>query len=45
MADRVSTSVTAASSKVHATAGITGEELAADVRAAEERGAASTGGA
>ena len=45
MADRVSTSVTAASSKVHATAGITGEELAADVRAAEERGAASTGSA
>jgi hypothetical protein len=29
MADRVSTSVTAASGKVHATAGITGEQLAA----------------
>jgi uncharacterized membrane protein len=37
MADRVATSVSAASAKVHATAGITGEQLAADVRAAEER--------
>jgi uncharacterized membrane protein len=45
MADRVSTSVTAASSKVHATADITGEQLAAEVRAAEESSAASTGGA
>jgi uncharacterized membrane protein len=43
MADRVATSVTAASGKVHATAGITGEQLAADVRAAEESSAASTG--
>jgi uncharacterized membrane protein len=43
MADRVSTSVTAATGKVHATAGITGEQLAADVRAAEAGSAASTG--
>jgi uncharacterized membrane protein len=45
MADRVSTSVTAPSGKMHATAGITREQLAADVRAAEERSAASTGDA
>jgi uncharacterized membrane protein len=46
MADRVSTSVTRASTKVHAMAGISGEQLAAAVRAAEEQGAAaSTGGA
>jgi uncharacterized membrane protein len=44
MADRVSTSVKAATSKVHATAGISAEQLAADVRAAEEGSAASTGG-
>jgi uncharacterized membrane protein len=44
LADRVSTSVKAATSKVHATAGITGEQLAADVRAAEQRSAASTRG-
>jgi uncharacterized membrane protein len=44
MADRVATSVTAASAKVQATAGITGEQLAADVRAAEEGSAASPGG-
>jgi hypothetical protein len=37
--------VTAPSGKVHATAGITREQLAADVRAAEERSAASTGDA
>ena len=37
MADRVAVSVTAASSKVQATAGITPEQLAAEVRAAEER--------
>ena len=43
MADRVATSVASASSKVHATAGITGEHLAADVRAAEQRSAASIG--
>jgi uncharacterized membrane protein len=43
MADRVSTSVKAATAKVHATAGISGEQLAADVRAAEEK--ASAGGA
>jgi hypothetical protein len=43
MADRVSTSVTAATGKVHATAGITGEQHAADVRAAEAGSAASTG--
>jgi uncharacterized membrane protein len=36
MADRVAVSVTAASSKVQATANITAEQLAADVRAAEE---------
>jgi uncharacterized membrane protein len=41
MAGRVSTSVTAASGTVHATAGITGEQLAADVRAAEERAVAA----
>jgi uncharacterized membrane protein len=44
MADRVTASVTAASSKVQATAGITGEQLAADVRAAEQGGAAARGG-
>jgi hypothetical protein len=45
MADGASASVTAASSPVHATAGITGERLAADVRSAEANGAASTHGA
>jgi uncharacterized membrane protein len=45
MADRVSTSVTRATSKVHAMAGISGEQLAEEVRAAEERAAASSGGA
>lgn len=44
MADRVSTSVKAATRKVHATAGITGEQLAADVRAAEERAASTRRG-
>ena len=39
MADRVSTSLKAATSKVHATAGISGEQLAAEVRAAEEKAA------
>jgi uncharacterized membrane protein len=37
MADRVSVAITKATSKVHATAGISGEDLAADVRAAEEK--------
>ena len=37
MADRVSVAITKATSKVHATAGISGEELAADIRAAEEK--------
>lgn len=37
MADRVSVAITRAKTKVHATAGISGEELAADVRAAEEK--------
>jgi uncharacterized membrane protein len=41
MTDRVMTSVTAATSKVHATAGISGEQLAAEVRAAEEKAAGS----
>jgi uncharacterized membrane protein len=40
MADRVSVAITKATSKVHAMAGISGEELAADVRAAEEKAAA-----
>jgi hypothetical protein len=45
IADRVSASVKAAGSKVHAIAGISGEPLAADVRTAEARSAASPGGA
>lgn len=45
MADRVSASVTRATSKVHATAGISGEQLAVEIRAAEEQAAASSGGA
>jgi uncharacterized membrane protein len=43
MADRVWDSVSGASSKVHAEAGITGEQLAADVRAAEAQGATPPG--
>ena len=39
MADRVTTSLKTATSKVHATAGISGEQLAAEVRAAEEKAA------
>lgn len=37
MADRVSTSVVKATSKVNATAGISGEQLAAEIRAAQEK--------
>jgi uncharacterized membrane protein len=44
MADRMWDSVSGASSTVHAEAGITGEQLAADVRAAEAKGAAAPGG-
>ena len=40
MGDRVRDSLSGASHKVHAEAGITGEQLAADVRAAEAKGAA-----
>jgi hypothetical protein len=43
LADRVWDSVGGASSKVHAEAGITSEQLAADVRAAEARGATPPG--
>jgi uncharacterized membrane protein len=43
MADRVWHSVDGASSKVHAEAGITVEQLAADVRAAEAQGATPPG--
>ena len=45
MADRVSDSVSGASTKVRATAGITGEQLAAEVRAAEAKSAAPPAGA
>ena len=44
MADRVSAAVSKATSKVHATAGVSGEQLAADVRAAEAKAATATGG-
>jgi len=37
MADRVTAAVTKARNKVHASAGISGDELAAEVRAAKER--------
>jgi uncharacterized membrane protein len=43
MADRVTTSLGNATSKVHAMAGISGEALAAEVRAAEEKAAAKSG--
>jgi uncharacterized membrane protein len=45
MADRVTAAVTAASRRVQATADVTAEQLAADVRAAEAKGAGSTAGA
>jgi uncharacterized membrane protein len=44
MADRVWDSMSGASHKVHAEAGITGEQLAADVRAAEAKAPASPDG-
>ena len=37
MADRVSVAITRAKAKVHASAGVSGEQLAADVRAAEAK--------
>ena len=43
MADRVTTSLGAPTAKVHAMAGVSGEELAAEVRAAEEKAAAKSG--
>ena len=45
MADRVRDSLSGASHTVHAEAGITGEQLAADVRAAEAKSASAPGGA
>jgi uncharacterized membrane protein len=43
MTDRVLAAVTRAKNKVHASAGVSGDELAAEVRAAEERSAAPSG--
>jgi uncharacterized membrane protein len=45
MADRVRDSLSGATNKVHAQAGITGDQLAADVRAAQAKAAAPPGGA
>jgi hypothetical protein len=45
MADRVRDSLSGATNKVHAQAGITGDQLAADVRAAQAKAASPPGGA